>query len=45
MTLGYIAAFDETLAEFDLEGKPLAELPEDSPAQRGVVEMVKKMGL
>jgi len=45
MDLIGVVPFDETLAEFDLEGKPLAELPEDSPAQRGVVEMAKKMGL
>ena len=37
--------FDEILAKFDLEGRPLAELPEDSKALKAVSEIVKKMGL
>lgn len=37
--------FDETLAKFDLEGRPLSELPEDSAALRGVREIARRMGL
>jgi len=40
-----VVPFDEVLASFDLEGKPLVELPEDSAAMKGVGEIVKKMGL
>lgn len=37
--------FDETLARFDLEGRPLAGLPESSMAFRGIGEIARKMGL
>ncbi len=40
-----VVPFDEILARFDLEGKPLAELPEDSVALRGVGEIARRMGL
>ncbi len=45
MDLVGIVPFDEVLAGFDLEGRPLAELPEDSAAMKGVGEIVRKMGL
>ncbi len=40
-----VVPFDETLAKFDLEGKPLVELPESSAAVKGVGEIAKRMGL
>jgi len=40
-----IVPFDEALASFDLEGRPLSELPEDSAAMKGVGEIVRKMGI
>ncbi len=45
MDLVGIVPFDEVLAKFDLEGKPLAELPEDSAAFKGIGEIARKMGL
>jgi len=45
MDLVGIVPFDEMLASFDLEGRPLEELPEDSTAMKGVGEIVRKMGL
>jgi CO dehydrogenase maturation factor len=36
---------DENIARFDLEGKPLVELPEDSPAVIEITRMVKKIEL
>lgn len=40
-----IVPFDETLAKFDLEGRPLSELPEESAALRGVKDIARRMGL
>jgi len=45
MDLVGIVPFDEVLASFDLEGRPLSELPEDSAAMKEVGEIVRKMGL
>jgi CO dehydrogenase maturation factor len=45
MDLVGVVPFDEVLAKFDLEGKPLAQLPEDSKALKAVGEIVTKMGL
>ncbi|VVB84558.1 Uncharacterised protein [uncultured archaeon] len=45
MDLVGVVPFDEMLASFDLEGKPLAQLPEDSAAMKGIGEIVKRMGL
>lgn len=45
MDLVGIVPFDETLAKFDLEGRPLVELPEDSEAMKAVNEIATKMGL
>ncbi len=40
-----IVPFDETLARFDLEGRPLSLLPDDSEALKAVGEIAKRMGL
>ncbi|MBE0521073.1 MAG: AAA family ATPase, partial [Candidatus Methanoperedenaceae archaeon] len=45
MDLVGVVPFDEVLAQFDLEGKPVTGLPEDSGALLGVREIVRKMGL
>ncbi|NJD51719.1 MAG: ATP-binding protein [Candidatus Methanoperedens sp.] len=44
MDLIGIVPFDEVLAKFDLEGRPLAGLPEDSRAIIATAEIAKKMG-
>ncbi len=45
MELVGIVPFDEVLAKFDLEGRPLAELPDDSKALVAAGSIVEKMGL
>jgi CO dehydrogenase maturation factor len=45
MDLVGIVPFDEILARFDLEGRPLAELPEDSTALMAAGKIAQKMGL
>lgn len=45
MDLVGVVPFDEILAKFDLEGKPLAQLPDDSKALMAAGEIVIKMGL
>jgi CO dehydrogenase maturation factor len=45
MDLVGVVPFDEVLASFDLEGRPLSELPDDSWAMKGIGEIVKGMGL
>jgi CO dehydrogenase maturation factor len=45
MDLVGVVPFDEVLAKFDLEGKPLSQLTEDSKALIAVGDIVKKMGL
>jgi len=45
MDLIGVVPFDNTLAKFDLEGKPLSELPEDSAAANAVKEIVLRMRL
>ncbi len=45
MDLVGVVPFDETLARFDLEGRPLSELPDGSAALRGVGEIVDNMKL
>lgn len=36
---------DDTVYEYDCEGKPLVELPEDSPVKKALREIVDKLGL
>jgi CO dehydrogenase maturation factor len=45
MDLVGVVPFDEMLAKFDLEGRPLSELPEDSAALIGVGEIVRKISI
>ncbi len=45
MDLVGLVPFDEVVGEFDLEGKPLAELPENSVALKAVSEVAERMGL
>ncbi len=44
MDIAGVVPFDEVLAKFDLEGKPLAHLPDDSKALIAAGEIVTKMG-
>jgi len=45
MDLVGVVPFDEILARYDLEGRPLSELPEDSIAFKAVGDIAKSMGL
>jgi len=45
MDLVGVVPFDEMLAKYDLEGRPLSELPEDSIAFKAVGDIAKSMGL
>ncbi len=36
---------DETVYEYDCAGKPLVELPEDSPVKKALREIVDNLGL
>ena len=36
---------DETVYEYDCEGKPTAGLPEDNPVKKALREIVDKLGL
>lgn len=45
MELVGVVPFDEMLAKFDLEGRPLAELPEGSAVIKAVDEIIVKMGI
>lgn len=45
MDLVGVVPFDEMLAKYDLEGRPLAELPEDSIAFKAVSDIAVSMGL
>jgi CO dehydrogenase maturation factor len=35
--------YDPLMAEFDISGKPVTELPEDSPASIAVTEMCQRL--
>lgn len=37
--------YDDEVVRYDLEGKPLADLPEENPAVQAVYEIAKKIGL
>ena len=36
---------DDTVYEFDCDGKPSVDLPEDSPVRAALMEAIKKLGL
>ena len=36
---------DELVYEYDCEGRPTVELPEDSPVRKAMSEIVKKLNL
>ena len=40
-----LVPYDETLAQFDLDGKPLADLPLTSPAMAEMENIIKKLGM
>ena len=42
---GGVIPYDENVQKFNLEGKPLLELPSDSPAVKAVREIAKRLGL
>ncbi|MHC1592171.1 MAG: ATP-binding protein [Candidatus Helarchaeales archaeon] len=42
--IGYMPA-DDIIAQFNLEGKSLLEIPDDSPALKAVKEIARKVGL
>lgn len=45
MDIAGMVPFDEELAQFDLEGRPLVELPEDSAAFKEMGVITEKIGL
>ena len=38
-------AEDPNIADFDIKGRPIIELPEDSPLRLGAKEIIAKFGL
>jgi CO dehydrogenase maturation factor len=40
-----IVPYDETVVEYDLQGRPLFDLPADAPAWRAVAALAEKLGL
>ena len=45
LTLLGVVPQDETVYEYDCEGKPTVQLPEDSPVKKAMREIVDKLGL
>ncbi|MBC7338456.1 MAG: AAA family ATPase [Firmicutes bacterium] len=45
VTPAAVIPYDDTVVEFDLRGKPLFDLPADSPAWRAVADLAEKLGL
>jgi len=45
LTLLGTVPMDEKIMEFDLNGKPLFELPSDSPAYNAVAKIAKELGI
>lgn len=40
-----VVPHDDTVYEFDCDGKPTINLPEDSPVRKAMMEIIKKLGL
>ncbi len=45
LTLLGVVPQDETVYEFDCDGTPIVDLPEDSPVRKAVVEIIDNLGL
>ena len=45
LTLAGVVPQDETVYEFDAEGKPSVDVPEDAPIKQAVVKIFKDLGL
>ena len=45
LTLLGVVPQDELVYEYDCEGRPTVELPEDSPVRKAMSEIVKKLNL
>ena len=40
-----VVPHDDTVYEYDCDGKPTVQLPEDSPVRAALKEIVEKLGL
>ena len=45
LTLLVVVPQDETVYEFDCDGTPIVDLPEDSPVRKAIVEIIDNLGL
>ena len=45
LTLLGVVPQDETVYEFDCDGTPIVDLPEDSPVRKAVVEIIDNLGI
>ena len=45
LTLAGVVPQDETVYEYDAEGKPSVDVPEDAPIKQAVVKIFKDLGL
>ena len=45
LTLLGVVPQDETVYEFDCDGAPIVDLPEDSPVRKAIVEIIDNLGL
>lgn len=45
LTLLGVVPQDETVYEFDCDGTPIVDLPEDSPVRKAIVEIIDNLGL
>lgn len=45
LTLLGVVPQDETVYEFDCDGNPIVDLPEDSPVRKAVVEIIDNLGI
>lgn len=45
LTLFGVVPQDETVYEFDCDGTPIVDLPEDSPVRKAIVEIIDNLGL
>lgn len=45
LTLLGVVPQDETVYEFDCDGTPIVDLPEDSPVRKAVIEIIDNLGL
>ena len=40
-----VVPHDETVYQFDCDGRPMVQLPEDSPVRKALQEILEKLGI